>query len=191
MGSTFGQIDRANTVPVGGAVRMPTGEGGARLLVTDVWLGGMLLNEARHRLLERLFGVPRDQANIVSLVAVLLLAERAQHKLRRLLSAPGTVDPSYALLAAASVREVLSGIAGPPARATPAAGTLLTVAVVGGISRAVAVRTINGLRTTAHELTAGFHRRYGWIADPGQLRERRARRELAATTGPTTIGPNR
>ena len=43
------------------ASRDTEGSGGARLLLSDVTIVGGLLNEARYRDVDRLFGVPRDQ----------------------------------------------------------------------------------------------------------------------------------
>src|SRR5579884_3525336 len=54
--------------------------GGARLLLSDVSTARVLLNEARYRTIERLFGVPRENAGLLTLVALGTLAAGVRAK---------------------------------------------------------------------------------------------------------------
>jgi hypothetical protein len=61
---------------------------GARLLVSDVRVALLLVDKARHRVVERLFGVSREQSWQVTLIALALLASAAHDKSDRLLKGP-------------------------------------------------------------------------------------------------------
>jgi hypothetical protein len=150
--------------------------GGGRLLVSDVRVAFLLINRARHLAIARLFGVPRDQANLVTLIAVMVLAERAHEKAHRLIGGPSLPSAGDGLLAGASLRELLCGFAGAPARDTPLLGTLLTIAVLGGTVGPTASKSLRAVGTSSHRVAVGFHDRYGYIIDPGHWRQRRAQR---------------
>lgn len=108
---------------------------GATLLLTDMRVALLLIDEARHRAVERLFGVSREQSWQVTLIALVLLASAAHDKSDRVLKGPGGPTRSDVMLGAAGVREVLTWIPGPSSRNTPLVGTLVMVALVGALVR--------------------------------------------------------
>jgi hypothetical protein len=152
---------------------------GARLFVSDMTTAFLLVNDARHRAIERLLGVPRDQANVATLIAALIVAQAAQDHARRVFRAPATPAAGDMLLGTATARELLRGMAGPTSRETPLLGTLLALAVLGGPAFRAARGSLHGIRTSSRRANAGFRHRYGYLVDPGHLRERRARRRRA------------
>src|SRR5689334_11241421 len=112
-----------------------------RLILTDTRLGLLVLNEIRHWGLNRVFGTSRAQANVLSLVLV-LLAARTAHDVKQQMppmphvSAGGTGRTAYVLYEAAI------GYAGPQSRTTPLiavpiATGLLGAVLLGGVRRAV------------------------------------------------------
>lgn len=148
--------------------------GSSRVLLSDLRTALLLANHARHRTLQRLFGLPPGYDDLLTLIGLTLLANAAQNKARRLL-APGAVPaPGDYMFGAVSLREVMSTVAGPALRDTPHLGTLIMLAFVGGTSRVALVRGLRGLRKASHGVAAGFHHRYGYLVDPGHRRQRRA-----------------
>jgi hypothetical protein len=158
------------------------GDGGATLLFSDARLAFMFCNEARYRTLARVFGVPRDQANIATLIAALLAADAA-HGVGKWVLRPGPAPTAAdGVLGGAALRELLCRVAGPGARETPLLATLLTIAVVGGTARRVAGRSGRAIRSSSHLADVQFHKRYGYLIDPGHWRQRRAERRNAQAT---------
>ena len=159
------------------------GARGATLLLSDARLALMFCNEARYRTLARTFGVPRDQANIATLIAALLAAEAA-HDVGKWLLRPGPAPtPADGVIGGAALRELLCRVAGPGARETPLLATLLTIAVGGGAARRVAVKSGHAIRSSSRLADVQFHKRYGYLIDPGHWRQRRAdRRNAQAAT---------
>jgi hypothetical protein len=109
--------------------------GFARLFFGDAAIVFMLLNNARHRTVTRVFGVSRDDSNLVT-VLVIGSAAVAVHGTAARVRA---IRPSRSdsLVGAAVLREAALGIAGEPSRAVPAAGALLALALVGKSSRPI------------------------------------------------------
>jgi hypothetical protein len=149
---------------------------GANLLLSDLRVGYLLLNELRYRSMARVFGLSRSQANLATLVALLTLAEAAGDRAGSYLRAPGAPSALSASVGAAGVRSVLSSVAGAPSSDVPGAGALLAIAVLGGTAAPTVIRSLRGVRTESHRLAMDFHRRYGYLIDPGHWRQRRARR---------------
>jgi hypothetical protein len=155
--------------------------GGGRLLLTDSRIALLLCDEARHQGIERLFGLPRNQANLATFVAALALAQAAQDGLRRLAAPGGKPTLADGVIGVSMVRELLGRAAGPSSRETPLVGTLITIAFLGAGARAVARRTGHAVRSGTHRADLGFRHRYGYLVDPGHWRQRRfERREQAA-----------
>jgi hypothetical protein len=148
---------------------------GANLLLSDLRVAYLLLNELRYRSVGRVFGLSRDQANVLTAVILLMLAQAVHDNTVRLLGAPGAPSAHGTLLSAAGVSGALSSVAGAPASAVPGAGALLGIAVLGA-AMVPAARSLHALRTESHRLTTAFHHRYGYLIDPGHWRQRQARR---------------
>ena len=136
---------------------------GARLLVSDVTVALLLVDEARHRVVERLFGVSRSQSWPVTLIALALLASAAHDKSDQLLKGPGGPTRSDVMLGAAGLRELLTWIPGPSSRDTPLVGTLVMVALVGALVRPGVSRAAHGIRTSSHRARLSFNHRYGHL----------------------------
>ena len=87
---------------------------GVRLLVSDLTTVGLLLNEARYRTMERVLGIPRADANVVTAVFLLVLTAASHERATKVLTTPpkGPSATDWAL-GAGVAREALHGIAGP------------------------------------------------------------------------------
>ena len=143
----------------------PPAVGGARLLVTDLRVGFLLLNEARYRTFERLFGLPRDQANLATLVAAVALAEAAHDKVGWLLQAR-TLAPAELALGGAVFKELVLGPPKPGRPETPGLALLAAFALAGGFVAPALVRSARSVRAATHELRSKLVRRYRRPARP-------------------------
>lgn len=114
----------------------------------------MLLNEGRYRTFERVVGLPRDQANLATLVAVLALGHATGQRLRGLRLAP----PSFPEVAfgSAALRELMLGPPKPGVPNAPAFSGLAVIAV--GAAAAIAIsKSTQGIRGASR----AFIGRYG------------------------------
>jgi hypothetical protein len=153
---------------------MPSGASdlsGARLLARDVRIATLLLNNARYRAFQRVFAVERRDVNVVTLIALMVMAEKTQSTAQRL---RGHRGPTLAedFMGFGIARETLCRVAGPASRDTPMLSTLLAIAVIGGAARS----GLHGVRGSGHQADVAFHHRYGYLIDPGHWRQRRAQR---------------
>jgi len=150
---------------------------GAALLARDVRIVLLLLNDARHRTFQRVFAVERNDVNLVTLIVLLVMAEQMQATSRRVKAGRG---PTLAedFMGFGILREALCRVAGPNARDTPLLASLLAIAVIGGTIRS----GLHGLRGSGHSADVAFHKRYGYLVDPGHWRQRRAQRREAAVS---------
>ncbi len=133
--------------------------GGARLLGSDITLGFILLNEARYRAFE-LVGVPRDQANLATFVAILMAADRLEAA-QRALQSPPRPSRADAILGLAAGNEALKAIGGAPMRQHPLLGPLVGFALLSATARPVLQRSMHGIRTATHDLRLSYRHRYG------------------------------
>ena len=137
------------------------GFGTSRLFITDSRLAFAVLNHLRYRALNRMFGVSRDQTNVLTVVLLLSAAEGAYEATRRISGM--RVSGTNAALGGFALREAALGVAGPSARAVPGFGTLVAFAILGGLAAP-------GLRRTAQRMRAA----------EGRVRRERIRRYVAA-----------
>jgi hypothetical protein len=155
--------------------RLAADEAGVKLLIGDLRVAYLLLNEARYRTLERVLGVSREQANAITLIALLVLAEGARGHVERL-SAVEPPDWPDALLGATALREAVYGVGGATAEQTRMFGVLIAIAVVGRLSGPAIRRAIRGARTESQQFRANFGHRYGHLiqrpARPARFRRR-------------------
>ncbi len=147
-----------------------------RLLASDVRFAFVLVNEARCRAIQAIFGVPREQANVITLFALLLGAQALADRASRVIRAPAPSSPGELLFGAASAREVLRQISGPGVGDTPLLGTLIMFAILGTAGRRLLTQALRSLRESSRRADVRFHQRYGYLIDPGNLRRRRALR---------------
>lgn len=181
---------RGASVPeqLASAVELAEEFGDSRLLVSDLRVGFLLLNNVRLRAIARLFGVGPEQANLLTFVIALWLAQGAQLQVKRLSKPPPLPSAGDGLLVGGSVQELVGWLAGPPTRDTPVLGVLLTLAVVCGTAGPVALKSVRAARAGSYRASHAFHHRYGYLVDPGHWRAQRAQRRGAAQAhdGPPT-----
>jgi hypothetical protein len=138
------------------------GFGTSQLFLTDSRLALAVLNHLRYQALSRVFGVSRDQANVLTLVLLLGAADGAYEAARRIGGMRLRASGTNAALGAFALRDAALGVAGPSAREVPGFATLVAFAMLGGLA-------VPGLRRTAQRMRAAEQRL--------RAAERRVRRE--------------
>jgi hypothetical protein len=138
--------------------------GGARLLFADARVVYLLLNDARSRVIARVFGISGQNSALVTVIALGVAAEAAHRKVVRVLNAPGTPDAADTVIGASVLRESVRAIIG--TSETPFFGTLVIASVAGSMLRPVLRATVRGVKASAHLTRADFGRRYGHIIRP-------------------------
>ena len=103
------------------------------------------MNQCRHLALNRVLGMPREQANLLTFVLALAAADAAFATTRRVVHGPFPLSGSDAAMGGVLIHEAVFGIAGPAARKVPLTGTLLTVAMLGALVPRLR-RTVRGIR---------------------------------------------
>jgi hypothetical protein len=144
--------------------------GGARLLFSDIRVAFLLLNEARNRILVRLFGVSTDTSFLVTIIAVGTLAETIHSKAVRVLGVQARPSLGDTMIGAAVLKESIHGIAGARSRDTPFLATLIAFAVLGRSFRPALGASFRGVKASSHRARAGFDHRYGHLVRPGRRR---------------------
>ena len=141
---------------------MPTdataGFGTSQLFFTDSRLVLAVANHLRYQALNRVFGVSREQANVVTAVLLLGAADGVYEATRRVTGARLPVSGADAAVGAVALRDAALGVAGPGARAIPRFGTLVAFAVLGGIAAPSLRRTAQKLRAAEQRLLAAEER---------------------------------
>jgi hypothetical protein len=66
-----------------------------------------------------------------------------------------------------ALRESIYGVAGPASRDTPLAGTLVAVAVLGGLARQPVTKGLHGMKASSHKLKGMIRGRYGQLVNVG------------------------
>jgi len=126
--------------------------GAGHLFLADSRMALALLNYARHRALERWFGVPREHANIVTFALALGAADAAYETARVITRAPLLPSPADAAIGAIGLRDAALTLAGPADRSGPLVGSLLAFAVAGGLALPVLRQMSGRLRATENRL---------------------------------------
>jgi hypothetical protein len=158
----------ASTPPTGVTDTLPTAPrpdgapGGTRMLEVDLWGTLMLLNEARYRTIERTFGVPRDQVNMTTAILALVVAEAIHTQAVKVRPSrrPTVADASIGL---GVLRESIYSVAGPASRDTPLVGSLIALAILGGLVRPPVARSIRGMKASSRRMHTMFLGRYGHL----------------------------
>ena len=114
-----------------------------RAFLYDVRLVLAVLNEARYPLMRRVFGVSRDQVNLLTLVVGLSVVAATYDAIARFLRDPWPLDGTETAMAAAVVREAGFGIAGPKIRQAHLFGALIAIAAMKGLA-------LPGMRRALH-----------------------------------------
>ena len=147
--------------------------GGIRLLLADARVVTLLLDDARRRTMERLFGIPREEDSVlITLIALAMLGRALQSRTPKRPARPTVSD---AAIGFGALREAAYDVAGPWSRESPGFGPLLAFALLGASTRFVARGTTRRARAVGHEAYREFHHRYGHLIRPNR------RRKTAAT----------
>jgi len=126
--------------------------GFARLFFGDAAIVFLLLNDARHRTVTRMFGTSRGDSNLVTVVALGSAAVAVHGTATRLRSIRLYPSRANSAIGAAVLREAALGIAGEPSRAVPAAGALVAFALAAGSSRPALRRAVRTTRGAVHDV---------------------------------------
>jgi hypothetical protein len=139
---------------------------GTRLLASDIRLANLLVNDARYRAIQAVFGVRRDQVNLVTLIAAMALADSVHKKTEQLLLGLRSPTRSDAILGVGRVNALGNGIAGPASRKTPLFGMLVGSVLVGSVGAPALGGAAHGIKAAAHEIRLSFNGRYGQPTRP-------------------------
>jgi hypothetical protein len=139
------------------------GYGPARSFASDVRAMWLVVNHFRYRALQRAFGIPDEEVNVVTLILAGLIVTKAYDKAEKLLHAPGGPTRADLAFGAATGREGLYDILGPWSRQTPGVAGLLALAVIGARAAPTVRASAHDLRVAGTRLRASFNRRYGYV----------------------------
>lgn len=142
---------------------------GARLMVSDTCVILLLLNEGRHHTIKRLFGTPREDSALVTIIAVALLSAAVGSKAARLVKGP-TPTLAGSMLGVGLVNESIRGMAGVAPGDSVLFSTLVAMALAGAAVRPVARASWRGAKTILHQARADFDHRYGHLIRPNRPR---------------------
>jgi hypothetical protein len=134
------------------------GFGTSRLFLADTRLALAVLNHLRYQALNRVFGVSRDQANVLTVVALLGAADGTYEGARRISGTRLRVSGADAALGATALRDAALGVAGPSARQVPGFVTLVALAMLGGLAAPGLRRTAQRMRAAEQRLRAAEQR---------------------------------
>lgn len=124
--------------------------GPARLLFGDSIIAFLLLNDARHRIVARVFGVSREDSNLVTTAAIGSVANGLQGGAARVRGA--RVRPTVFELGVggALVKETTHRVAGDWSRTTPLFGALIAVVVLEKSLGPALRGSARGVRSSVH-----------------------------------------
>jgi len=142
------------------------GFGTSRLFLTDSRLVLAVLNHVRYQALNRVFGVSRDQANMLTVVLLLGAANGTYEAARRISGM--RMSGTGAAAGAVALREGALSVAGPSAREVPAFGTLVAFAMLGGLAAPSLRRTADRMRAAERRVRQQRIRRYVAAGEPGR-----------------------
>jgi hypothetical protein len=143
--------------------RRPEHLSSARLFVGDAVVALRLLNEARHRIVSRALGMPREHSNLMTLVVIGAFVRALQRaaaapgtQVRKARSSPTVVGDT--MLGVAAARETVNSVAGHPARDTPVAAGLIALAMTVYACQAALKRLRHAVRPSFRRIVAAAHR---------------------------------
>jgi hypothetical protein len=172
-----------------------------RLFVGDSVIALGLLNEARHRIVSRSFGISREHSNLMTLFVIATFVRGLQRaaaapgtQVRKARSSPTAVGDT--IIGTAVAKEAVNSIAGHPARDTPSAAALIALAMAVYAFRAGIKRLLHAVRPLFRNLAGAAHRvravmrRWGISPLDGQMSPGRTPAP-SARTAPTETLPLR
>jgi hypothetical protein len=118
------------------------------LLPRDVIVGFALANHVRHLVIERVFGVSRENSNLMTVIALGSAAVGVQHAVSRVtLRGPSAVDAG---IGAVLLKEATHRVAGDWSRTTPLFGAFLTLALLDRSFGPMVRASVHGVRRSLH-----------------------------------------
>ena len=141
---------------------------GAEQLTSDTRVMLLLLRDARNRACARLFGVSEQDAGLVTMIALALLAHAAGRKTHEVLKPICAIRRSDAWLAQGVLNEGLYRIAGDSSRGVPLTGSLILASVLLNRFRPVLRVSFHDLTVAVHRLRLDFDHRYGHLIRPNR-----------------------
>ena len=111
------------------------------------------LNYGRHRALNRVFGVEREQANLLTLVLLASAGQPLVEGVWRAVRAPLAIATGLnAAVGGFALRGAMRGVVGPGAGEIPHVEALLALAVAGGVAIPQLRRGFRGVREVEHRV---------------------------------------
>ena len=136
--------------------------GGAPMLFVDASAALMVLNEARRRMIVRLFGIPRNESFVVTVILLSLLADALDDRTTAVRS--GGPSTSDTMIAGVAAREVAHRVAGDASRGVPLFVGLVIAAVVWR-NHPLARVSVRGGRASIHGAIASWRRARAYGGD--------------------------
>jgi hypothetical protein len=140
-----------------------------RMLLGDAIIAFLLFNEARRRIVVWVYGVPREDSEVMTVIAIGSLAEGLQSRARVIAA---WVVPSFAatVMGAGALKEAANSIGGNQSRTVPAFGALITFAVVAKAFHPWLRASVRGLREGFHGVETGSRRFLEFVGGQSDLR---------------------
>ncbi|MGZ4233845.1 MAG: hypothetical protein ACXVVQ_20790 [Solirubrobacteraceae bacterium] len=133
-----------------------TNLGVGRLFLRDLIVVVLLLREVRDRVVARLFGVPKEDAAVLTFIAGGRAADSVHDSAVRVLhTRPAAADVA---IGAAVVREAAYTLAGEQSRDVPALGLVVGLSVLDRTYRPMLRATYHGVREASHAVERWPHR---------------------------------
>ena len=132
--------------------------GAARLLLGETIIAVLLLNEARRLVVARVFGVSREDSNVVTVIAAGSLAGGLHDRAARVLGVRPHPSIAAAAIGAGALKETAHGVAGDWSRTTPFFGALVALAVLERSFGPMLRGSFRGVRGSVHGVRAGSRR---------------------------------
>ena len=107
--------------------------GPTQLALSDARLALGIANHLRHQALNKAFGTSREQANVLTAVLLLGALDGVYAGTKKITGARLHVSPVDAGLGVVALRDAALSLAG-PSRDIPGFGTLIAIAVLGGVA---------------------------------------------------------
>jgi hypothetical protein len=135
--------------------------GAGRLFVSDTRLALGALNYARYETLRRVFGVSREEANLLTFLLALGGTDAGLRGARQAVRVTRKLSRADSAMGGFVLRGAVLGITGESARRSPLFGTLLAAAMLAGLFLPGLRSAAVSLRATEHRVRLERERRYG------------------------------
>jgi hypothetical protein len=134
--------------------------GAGQLFLADSRLAFAVLNHVRVRALQRVFGISREQANLLTLVLLLTGTGTAVTTAGRVVKAPLRISRMDAAIGGFAMREAAMGASGPAAAEISPFATLMAIALLGGLAVPTLRRSLRRMRDIEHRVRSLRERQY-------------------------------